>query len=304
MRLGRYDPAEATPRPAGGPTAVAKRDSIPFDYRQSHVNPGKGSRYDALYAPGSALAFYWDHFERPYLEAQFGRGKQAHPDGRYMDFACGTGRILEVGARYFEDVTGIDVSEAMSDLARAKVPSARIVRADVLAEPVDVGTFDVITLFRFLLRAGDLRDEVLCWLRGVIRDDGLLIVNNHRNAYSIRGLVYRIGERIHPDGFGNELLTDRQVETMVRRCGFEVVEEYGFGSVPSFRGKLLAPPRVLMPLERRLAGSGRLAQFAKHRTYVCRPIVGSASAPIASAALASASAASAAAASGSASAAP
>jgi SAM-dependent methyltransferase len=259
---------------------VAKVNSLPFDYRRSHVNPGKGSRYDAIYAPGSALAFYWDHFERPYLEGQFGRAKQAHPDGRYMDFACGTGRILEVGASYFQDSTGIDVSEAMSDLARAKVPSARIVRADVLAEPVDVGTFDVITLFRFLLRAGDLRDEVLHWLRGVIRDDGLLIVNNHRNAHSLRGILYRIGERIHPDGFGNELLTDRQVEAMIRRCGFEVVEEYGFGSVPSFRGHLLVPRRVLTILEPRLAGSGRSAQFAKNRIYVCRPIVDSASVPV------------------------
>ncbi|MDP9483948.1 MAG: class I SAM-dependent methyltransferase [Chloroflexota bacterium] len=260
---------------------MVRGHSIPFDYRQSHVNPGKGSRYDALYSPGSALAFYWDHIERPYLEAQFGKVKQARPDGRYLDFACGTGRILEVGAAYFGDATGIDVSETMSELARAKVPSARIVRVDVLKEPVDVGTFDVITLFRFLLRAGDLRGDVLEWLRAVIRDDGLLIVNNHRNAHSIRGILYRIGHWIHPDPFGSELLTDRQVAAMVRRCGFEVVEEYGFGSVPSYRGSLIVPARVLMALERRLTGSGRTAHFAKNRIYVCRPIVGSASAPAA-----------------------
>jgi SAM-dependent methyltransferase len=259
---------------------VAKGASIPFDYRQSHVNPGKGGRYDALYAPGSALAFYWEHFERPYLEAQLGRVKLARPDGRYLDFACGTGRILEVGASYFGDVTGIDVSEVMLEVARAKVPAARIVRADVLTEPVDVGTFDVITLFRFLLRAGDLRDEVLHWLRGVIRDDGTLIVNNHRNAHSIRGVLYRIKHSIHPDAFRNDLLTDRQVEAMLRRSGFEVVEEFGFGSVPSFRGNLLAPRRVLIALERRLTGSGRLAQFAKNRIYVCRPLVGSEPIPV------------------------
>lgn len=258
---------------------MAKGASIPFDYRQSHVNPGKGSRYDALYAPGRALALYWDHFERPYLEAQFRREKEARPDGRYLDFACGTGRILNVGARYFDDATGIDVSEVMLDLARAKVPAARIVRADVLTEPVEVGTFDVITLFRFLLRAGDLRDEVLRWLRSVIREDGTLIVNNHRNAHSIRGVVYRIKHLFHPDAFRNELLTDRQVEALLRHCGFEVVEKFGFGSVPSFRGNLLVPPRLLLAVERRLTGSGRLAQFAKNRIYVCRPTAGFLTAP-------------------------
>jgi SAM-dependent methyltransferase len=252
---------------------VAQGDSIPFDYRQSHVNPGKGDRYDAIYAPGSALAFYWDHFERPYLERQFARAKSEHPVGRYLDFACGTGRILGVGAASFDDAVGIDVSEAMSDLAREKVPGARIVRADVLTESVDVGTFDVITLFRFLLRAGVLREDILHWLRGVISDDGILIVNNHRNARSIRGLMYRIGHRIHKDGFENELLTDPQVEAMLRGCGFEVIEEYGFGSVPSFRGHLLLPRRVLLALERRLAGSGPLTRFAKNRIYICRPIL-------------------------------
>jgi SAM-dependent methyltransferase len=251
---------------------VAQGDSIPFDYRKSHVNPGKGDRYDAIYAPGSALAFYWDYFERPYLERQFSLAKAARPAGRYLDFACGTGRILGVGAASFDDAVGIDVSEAMSDLAREKVPTARIVRADVLTETVDVGSFDVISLFRFLLRAGVLRDEILHWLRGVIRDDGILIVNNHRNAHSLRGVMYRIGHRIHRDGFENELLTDREVEAMLQRCGFSVIEEYGFGSVPSFRGHLLLPRRLLLAVERRLAGSGPLTRFAKNRIYVCRPI--------------------------------
>jgi SAM-dependent methyltransferase len=251
---------------------VAQGDSIPFDYRKSHVSPDKGSRYDALYAPGSALAFYWGEFERPYIEAQFARVQQERGGGRYLDFACGTGRILSVGAPFFDETVGIDVSEAMTTIAREKTPEAQIVQADVLTQQVDVGTFDVVTLFRFLLRAGVLRDDVLQWLRGVIRPDGILIVNNHRNAHSVRGVTYRIGHTIHPDGFENELLTDREVEAMLRRHGFDVVEEYGFGSVPSFRGRLLLPRRLLLALERRLSGSGRLTRFAKNRIYVCRPV--------------------------------
>jgi hypothetical protein len=59
---------------------------------------------------------------------------------------------------------------------------------------------------------------------------------------------------------------------MLRRHGFVVIEEYGFGSVPSFRGHLLLPRRLLLAVERRLAGSGRLSWFAKNRIYVCRPV--------------------------------
>jgi SAM-dependent methyltransferase len=243
-----------------------------YDYRQSHIEEGLGERYDGLYRPGSALAFYWEHFERPFLEARFRELRAAHPGGRYLDFACGTGRILQVGASYFRSALGIDVSEAMLGEARDKVPHARFLRADVLTEPVDVGTFDVITLFRFILRAGpDLREAVLRWLRGVVSDDGTLIVNNHRNASSQRGISYRIQTAVRPNGFEDELLSDAQVAELLGRCGFEIVDRYGFGGVPSLRGRLLVPSRALLPVERWWT-EHRTAAFSKNRIYVCRPV--------------------------------
>ncbi len=247
------------------------RAAASFDYRYSHVAPGRGERYDDLYRPGTGLAFYWTHFERPYLEAQLGRLAEVYPGGRYLDFACGTGRILEVGARAFADVTGIDVSGAMLAEARAKVPNAAIVQADVLTEPIDVGRFDVITLFRFLLRAGQLREGVLAWLRRAIADDGTLIVNNHRNALSHRGITYRIQAKLAPNGFEDELLTDRQMEQLLSRAGFEIVESFGFGGFPSWRNRLLLDPKLLLEFETRWTRS-RLARLAKNRIYVCRPI--------------------------------
>jgi SAM-dependent methyltransferase len=244
-----------------------------FDYRTSHTRPGRGDRYERLYRPGTALAFYWQTFERPYLDGLFARLAAEKPDGRYLDFACGTGRILDLGADHFVDVTGVDVSEPMVEVARAKRPTANIIIADVLANPVDVGDFDVITLFRFLVRAGDLRERILSWLRGVVRDDGVLIVNNHRNANSVRGMVFRARRRVLPQRIDHEILSDREVRAMLGRCGFRVVEEFGFDIVPSIRGHLLIPARLLLPIERRLARSKTLCTFAKNRIYVCVPIV-------------------------------
>jgi SAM-dependent methyltransferase len=211
-------------------------------------------------------------FERPYLESLFARLAADRPNGRYLDFACGTGRILDVGAARFEDVTGIDVSEAMVAVARRKRPSATIVCADVLFDPIVIDSFDVITLFRFLVRARELREPILGWLRTVVRDDGVLVVNNHRNAASLRGLAFRIRRRFHPTEFDSEILSDSDVVALLGRTGFEVVEEYGFGLVPSFRGHLLLPQSLIFSIESRLAGSGPLARLAKNRIYVCRPI--------------------------------
>jgi SAM-dependent methyltransferase len=243
-----------------------------FDYRRSHLGERRGVTYDELYRPGSALAFYWDQFERPFLEAAFADLSAAHPGGRYLDFACGTGRILQVAAPYFGSAVGIDVSEGMLARAREKVPGARLVCADVLTEPVDVGTFDVITVFRFILRAGpELREAALRWLRGVISEGGTLIVNNHRNAHSQRGIAYRIQTAIRPNGFKDELLSDAQVQQLLARCGFEIVRTYGFGGVPSLRGRLIVPPRALARIERWWT-EHRTARFSKNRIYVCRPV--------------------------------
>ena len=242
------------------------------DYRLSHVNPGRGAKYDSLYSPGSALAFYWDHFERPYLQAQFAKAAAGRTRARYLDFACGTGRILSLGAATLPDAVGIDVSAPMSDVARSKVPAARIIRGDVLTEPIEVGTFDVITLFRFLVRAGALREEVVGWLRGHIASDGVFIVNNHRNANSIRGLVFRVVERIRRSGAEAEILSDREVRALLARCGFRVVDDFAFGVVPSYRGHLVVPRPLLLWVERRAVASGFLRKVAKNRVYVCRPV--------------------------------
>lgn len=245
-----------------------------FDYRESHVNEGRGAAYDGSYREGTALAFYWQHFEKPYLEATFRSLRSRYPGGRYLDFACGTGRILQLGASYFGAAVGVDVSDAMLDKAREKVPQAHIVKADVLNTPVDLGQFDVVTLFRFLLRAGDLREPVLRYLRGVIRDNGTLIVNNHRNAYSLRGLAYRASTTFKPNDSEYELLTDGQVEELLNRCGFAVIERYSFGVVPSSKGRLIIPSSLLLPIERMFQAPRMLGGLAKNRIYICQPLQG------------------------------
>ena len=243
-----------------------------FDYRESHVDEGRGAAYDGLYRDGSALALYWQHFEKPYLDAIFSSLRARYPRGRYLDFACGTGRILQLGASYFDDAVGVDVSDSMLVKARHKVPHANIVRADVLSTPVDLGRFNVVTLFRFLLRAGRLREPVLRWLRGAIDDEGTLIVNNHRNAYSVRGLAYKVSTAVKPNGFEDDLLTDAQVEALLDRCGFAIVERFSFGVLPSFRGRLLVPAPLVLPVERVCRRSDVLGSLAKNRIYVCRPL--------------------------------
>ena len=54
-----------------------------------------------------------------------------HPAARtLLELACGTGAVLEQLQPSYE-VAGVDLSRAMLDLARTKVPSARLVQGDI-----------------------------------------------------------------------------------------------------------------------------------------------------------------------------
>jgi ubiquinone/menaquinone biosynthesis C-methylase UbiE len=239
------------------------------DYRSSHLDPLCPAQFNGHYVTGHGY-LYWNHFERPYLEKLFARLGREHP-GRYLDFACGTGRIMELAHSHFTETVGIDVSEAMLAEARRRVPAARLVQVDVMTDRVDVGSFSVISLFRFILSAEDhLREGVLRWLRTVIASDGVLVVNNHLNRWSITGWRHRLRNVVHGRRGGPP--TERHMETLLRRCGFEVVEAYGFGIIPPWRDTRRSPSTPLLRLERLLGASKRLQRYAKDRIYLCRPI--------------------------------
>ena len=69
------------------------------------------------------------------------------PDGeRYLDFACGTGRILRHCRPKVQSSTGVDVSVSMLEIARKESPSSKIICADLTtATPLDSQLFELIT---------------------------------------------------------------------------------------------------------------------------------------------------------------
>lgn len=239
------------------------------DYRSSHLDARCPAEFDGHYITGHGH-LYWNHFERPYLEKLFARLGREYP-GRYLDFACGTGRIMALASPHFSEVVGIDVSEAMLSEARQRVPGARLLQADVLTEPVDVGSFRVISLFRFILSAEDhLREGVLRWLRTVIAPDGVLVVNNHLNRWSVTGWRHRLRNVVQGKPGGPP--TEQYMETLLRRCGFEIIDAYGFGVIPPWRNTRPFLSAQLLRVERLLGASTKLQAYAKDRIYVCRPI--------------------------------
>jgi len=192
----------------------------PMTYRQSHLGKA-GAAYDAALA-GDGLDAFMSGREDALLRELAPR-LGAAGGGRYLDFACGSGRILVSVAPAFRDVVAVDVSENMVAEARRKVPGAAFHVVDLTVDPLDLGRFDLITAFRFFGNAEDgLRRAVLRRLRGLIADDGCLLINNHRNPASLLATLSR-----HAEGMD---LTYPKLEALLAEHGFAVSRRIPIGA--------------------------------------------------------------------------
>jgi SAM-dependent methyltransferase len=236
-------------------------------YQCSHLHASCGEAYDERYDQG-ALELYWRVFERPVLERLFSRAR-ANGAAEYLDFACGTGRVLQVAAQFFEHCVGVDVSESMLERARLKVHTATLLQIENLDDFAPRGQFDVMTLFRFVLNAESaVTADVLRLLRSAVSEKGLLILNNHRNSLSARGLACRTRNwtRQQP----RRTMSAVRLQEMLHRAGFEITERLGIQHLPSWRNHLLLPARATIWCERLLTSAG-LDSAAENQIYVCRP---------------------------------
>ncbi|MGW3104811.1 class I SAM-dependent methyltransferase [Streptomyces sp. NPDC001100] len=94
-----------------------------------------------------------------------------------LDLGCGTGSLSLLAAEQGHRVTGVDLSPAMIDLARAKLAGrdAAFLLGDAAAPPVGEQRYDVV-LVRHVLWALPDPARVLRHWRGLLRPGGRLVL--------------------------------------------------------------------------------------------------------------------------------
>jgi predicted TPR repeat methyltransferase len=193
-----------------------------MDYRQSHV--GKGADYDRDLAAG-AFDSYMTARESVLLPALV-RELFPQPPPKYLDFACGTGRITSLVEPLTRESWGVDVSESMIAEASRKCPQTRFVLRDLTTEPLPDRDFDLATAFRFFGNAqDDLRRAAFGAISRHLVKGGYFIFNNHRNLGSGRALLQRASGRFadHAD------LDLAKIRRLMEPAGLEVVRTTGIG---------------------------------------------------------------------------
>jgi glycosyltransferase involved in cell wall biosynthesis len=150
------------------------------DYHVSHLGPGSFSDdYDEqLFSPGTYDFGVW-HEEQQLLDWLVETWVPTR--GRYLDFACATGRVIAHLESRFEVSVGLDISESMLAAARQKVRSAALVCGDARRLP-DVQCIQVWRkrhheALRDLIAAAGV-DNVSV-INGYVEDMGALYDNTH-----------------------------------------------------------------------------------------------------------------------------
>lgn len=77
------------------------------------------------------------------------------PGTRYLDAGCGSGLALQLARARGADVSGLDASVGLLDVARERVPDGDIRRGDLEHLPFDSDAFDAVTAFNAVQYAGD-----------------------------------------------------------------------------------------------------------------------------------------------------
>jgi SAM-dependent methyltransferase len=106
----------------------------------------------------SVNATNWAELQEPYVEPAFLAGLDAVRVGegtRLLDIGCGAGRALRLAADRGADVTGLDASPALLEIARHRVPGAEIIQGELQSLPFGDDAFDAVTGFNSFQYAAD-----------------------------------------------------------------------------------------------------------------------------------------------------
>jgi ubiquinone/menaquinone biosynthesis C-methylase UbiE len=155
------------------------------------------------------------------------------PRGQVLDVGCGTGLLATQLARAGYGVTGVDPSEGMLEVLRARTSGVDAVRGSGTALPFADDTFDVVLSVAVMHHIADPREvrRVLAEMVRVAKPLGRVLVWDHnpRNPYW-RSLMARV-----PQDTGDErLIGEHELITGLEESGAEILASTQLGLVPDF----------------------------------------------------------------------
>jgi SAM-dependent methyltransferase len=222
-----------------------------------------GSHFDSIAAvyDESLPAHVVEH----YLRKRTAFVMAASPPGATLDVGCGTGALAERLAARGYAMVGIDPSEGMLEILRARCPAVQAIQASGTALPFVDDSFDLVLTVATLhhVAKADAVRQTLAEMVRVSKPGGRLLIWDHnpRNPYWSH-LMARV-----PQDTGEErLIGSAEIFAGLNAAGARIIASQQLGLVPDF-----TPPALLRPvtvLERAFERSPLAGRFAAHNVIL------------------------------------
>ncbi len=215
----------------------------------------------------------------------------ARPEMKILEPLCGSGRMLIPFLRRGYDITGMDLSAEMLDRLRQKAPEARAIQANLIGYRTDERYDYIFIPSGSIVLFTDLTlcREILTALRGMLREDGVLVFSVDTVASrSPDDAEYREDIRVQtPEGLTLTLRTKHRYDPDTQtQFSPEIYELFDGGRLlrqeeMDFQTHLYRPGEMEELLQ--AAGFTRVVCYASHRKeaftggcpemllYECRP---------------------------------
>jgi len=237
------------------------------DYRISHLK--KGDSYHNEFLKNPYRSTIWE-LEQETLNIFLEKYFKNTLIPRYLDFACGTGRVLQ----YFEDKTisamGVDVSDNMLKIARQNCSKAKLIVADITRTDVFLNDkFDLVTAFRFFPNAQEsLRKEAAKVLSQHINNKGYLVFNNHMNAHSLFYRMVKFANRKnHKLG-----MSEDEIKEFLKDTDLKIIHKYHIGLLPIYDKKPILKKKYIKWIEKKFMKLpfNFIGDLSQNIIYVCQ----------------------------------
>lgn len=240
-----------------------------YDYRTSHMDKKKVVSYDQQFELNKYRAMIWK--KESNILKKIVKYKFNNNVNNFLDFACGSGRILNFLSSKTNQSTGLDISKEMINLADDKKSSSvKLIEGDITNDSklLNNEKYDLITAFRFFPNAQqDLRNQSMKALANHLKDTGLLIFNNHKNhtsfIYAIARLIGR--KKVHMSSMKHD-----EVLSIINKYGLEIKEIHHMGLIPAYEKFYPLPISIISVLEDFFSKFSIFRYFAFNIIYVCK----------------------------------
>ena len=179
------------------------------------------------------------HVVAHYLDKRVAYIARHCPRGVGLDVGCGTGIVAERLADDGWTMTGVDPSDGMLDVLRARDTSVEAIHADGTALPFPDDAFDLVYCVAVMHHVAepDAVRRTLTEMVRVSRPGGRVLVWDHnpRNPY-----WGRLMAKVPQDTGDERLIGEDEVLDGLRAGGAEILASDQLGLVPDF-----VPPRAL-----------------------------------------------------------